>query len=412
MPEFNTKHQKDMKNLKYILAVGALASLTYSCRPEYPNPQVNKSTVAPLAKTNANNARIMVFNALVDLNPDENNPQSRFQVVLDGTSLTNFDGTPAVVYSNQFRLDGATVVPLVRKFPSNVATPIGLTGALEQSSAYLPAANSGFAANATAFTNFAAAVSASVLNGVELVPAQQERGMFIAAGRRDVAFYDAEGVALNALRVNANLNAGSLTTIFLRGKLGTTTGSDAQGVTTVTETIPTPTGAAIRFLNLASDLGEVQLLTANATSPAPYNVAGKPMILFPNAPANTRYSLDQGKTALQQDSLKSTRDSLASRRRYNTLTNTVAASAFPQIRVERTADGTAIPSYTQALTFGSYTNLNAGTFTFNFYNLNRRHAAAVVAKNITFNFVAGGVYTVVLHGSAQEGYKCDIIRMN
>ncbi|KOY87854.1 hypothetical protein AD998_18465 [bacterium 336/3] len=402
-----------MKNLKYIFTAGALATLVFSCSPDYPEPQVNKALVAPLAKTNANNARIMVFNALVDLSPDENNPQSRFQIALDGTPLTNFDGTPAVVFSNQFRLDGATVVPLMRKYPSAVTTPIGLAGALEQSSQYVPAAaNPGFTAANTAFTNFAAAVPASILNSIEITPAQPERGMFISAGRRDISFLDVEGVSLNALRVNTNLNAGSLTTIFLRGKLGTTSGTDAQGSTTITETIPTPTGAAIRFLNLASDLGEVQLLTADASSPAPFNISRRPMIVFPNAPTNTRYSLDQGKTALQQDSLRATRDSLASRRRYNVLTNTIAATSARQISVERTSDGTAIPGYTQALTFSNYTNIPAGTFLFNFYNLNRRHTAAIVAKNIGFNFVAGGVYTIVLHGSAQEGYKCDIIRMN
>ncbi|MCU0439043.1 MAG: hypothetical protein MUC49_14190 [Raineya sp.] len=401
-----------MKNIKYILSAGVVATLVFSCKPEYPEPQANKALVAPLVKTNANNARIMVFNALVDLSPDENNPQSRFEIVLDGTPLTNFDGTPAVVFSNQFRLDGATVIPLVRKYPSAVATPIGITGALEQSSQYIPVANSGFAVSATAFTNFAAAVPASTLNGVELTPAQQERGMFIPAGRRDIAFSDATGTLLGALRVNTNLNAGSLTSVFLRGKLGTTTGSDAQGATTITETIPTPTGAAIRFLNLASDLSEVQLLTADASSPSPFNVSRRPMIVFPNAPTNTRYSLDQGKTPAQQDSLRATRDSLASRRRYNVLTNTISASSARQISVERTSDGTAIPNYTQALTFSNYTNIPAGTFLFNFYNVNRRHTAAIVAKNIGFNFLAGGVYTIVLHGSAQEGYKCDIIRMN
>lgn len=411
--EIITLKIQNMKNIKNILMAGSLVALA-ACRPEYPKPQVNQSSLAPLPRTTANNARIMVFNALVDLNPDENNPQSRFQVVVDDTPLTNFDGTPAVVWSRQFTLNGTITTPLIRKYPSNVANPIGIPTMPEQSSQYLPVASAGFTAGQTAFTNYVQATAATILNGVETSPAVQERGIFIPAGRRNITFHDAENTPLTALRVNANLNGGSITSIFLRGRLGTTSGTDQQGVTTITEAIPSPStgNAAIRFINLAADLGAVQLLTADASGPGIYNVSRRPLLSYPNPPANTRFTLDQGKTVAQRDSLRFTRDSLFSRRGYNSLSVTVTAAANPQIAIESDPAGVPIPNYSNTLNFATYSNVPAGNYLFNFYNVNRRHLAGILSKNVPFNFVSGGVYTIVLHGTAQTGYKCDIIRMN
>jgi len=413
-----------MKNIQKILLLAGLTALVYACgRPDYPTPQVNQATIAPLPRTSANNARIMVFNALVDLNPDDDNPLGRLRVLVDGEEMENFDGSPAFIWSRQFRVDGSgKVVPLVRKYPMpasntniNVVIPPATTPS-PQTSQYLPAASAGFTAAQTAFTNFAPFVPASIINGVEVTPAQQERGIFIPAGRRNITFNDRNGEPIaSTMRVNTNLNPGSLTSIFLRGRLGTTSGADQQGVTIVTETIPTPTtGAAIRFLNLAPDLGAVQMLTSNATGPSPYNVAFRPMLSYPAPPANTRFRLDQGKTLAQKDSLRFVRDSLMSRRGYNALNATVTASANPAISIERTADGALIPNYSNTLSFTTYSNITAGTYTFNFYVPGRRHLATgrVLTTNVPFDFVAGGVYTIVLHGTVQTGYKCDIIRMN
>ena len=403
-----------MKNIKNLLMLGGLAALAYACgRPEYPTPQVNQTSIAPLPRTVANNARIMVFNALVDLNADDDNALGRLRVVVDGEEMENFDGSPAFIWSRQFRLNDAGVVtPLPRKYPMpasntniNVIIPPSTTPS-PQTSQYLPAASAGFTAAQTAFTNFAAFVPASIINNVEVTPAVQERGIFIPAGRRNITFNDREGnVVASTMRVNANLNGGSLTSIYLRGRLGTTSGADQQGVTTITETIPTPAGAAIRFLNLASDLGAVQML--NSTTK-------RPLLAYPNPPNNTRFRLDNLPGA-NVDSLQATRDSLMSRRGYNALNTTVRAAQFSSITIERTADATIIPNYSNTLSFTGYTNLTAGTYNFNFYTPSRLHTAnegRILSTNIPFNFLAGGVYTIILHGTAQTGYKCDIVRMN
>lgn len=411
-----------MKNIKKLVILVGLAAMVYACgRPEYPKPQVNQASIAPLPRTVANNARIMVFNALVDLNADDDNVLGRLRVVVDGEEMENFDGSPAFVWSRQFRLNEAGVVtPLPRKYPMpasntniNVIIPPATTPS-PQTSQYLPAAAAGFTAAQTAFTNFAAFTPAVIINNVEVTPAVQERGIFIPAGRRNITFRDRDGNDVaSTMRVNANLNGGSLTSIFLRGRLGTTSGTDQQGVTTVTEpTLPNPTGASIRFLNFASDLGAVQLLTVGTGAPAPYNVDRRPLLSYPAPPANTRFVADQGKTPAQQDSLRYTRDSLMSRRGYNALTATITAAAQPQIAIERTADGTIIPNFSTSLAFTNYSNIPAGNYSFNFFNVNRRHTAAILPTTVPFNFVAGGVYTIVLHGTAQTGYKCDIIRMN
>lgn len=404
-----------MKNIQKLVMLGGLAAMVYSCgRPEYPKPQVNQSDIASLPRTTANNARIMVFNALVDLNPDENNPLSRLRVVVDGEEMENFDGSPAFIWSRQFRINElGNLVPLRRKYPmpaSNTNIDVIIPPATTpspQTSQYLPAASAGFTAAQTAFTNFSPFVTASIINNVEVTPAQQERGIFIPAGRRNITFNDREGNAIaSTMRVNANLNGGSLTSIYLRGILGTTSGTDQQGVTTITESIPSPgANAAIRFLNLAPDLKEVQLL--NATTK-------RPLLAYPNPPANTRFRFDNQPGA-NVDSLKATRDSLMSRRGYNALNASVRASVFSSITIERTADGAIIPNYSNSLNFASYTNLAAGTITFNFYTPGRLHTAnegRILTTSVPFNFVAGGVYTIVLHGTAQTGYKCDIIRMN
>jgi hypothetical protein len=420
------KKQNNMKNIQKLIMLGGLATIIYSCgRPEYPKPQVNQATIAPLPRTSTNNARIMVFNALVDLNPDDDNALGRLRVLVDGEEMENFDGSPAFVWSRQFRVDGSgNVVPLVRKYPMpasntniNVIIPPATTPS-PQTSQYLPAASAGFTATQTAFTNFAAFVPASIINGVEVTPAQQERGIFIPPGRRDITFKDRNGELVpSTIRANTNLNPGSLTSIFLRGRLGTTSGADEQGVTIVTENISSPTTgfAAIRFLNLAPDLGAVRMLTATNTAPVPYNVAFRPMLSYPDPPANTRFRLDEGKTPFQKDSLRFVRDSLMSRRGYNALNATVTASANPAITIERTVDGTLIPNYSNTLSFTSYRNIPAGVYTFNFYTPNRLHTAnngRVLSTNVPFTFLTGGVYTIVLHGTVQTGYKCDIIRMN
>jgi len=413
-----------MKNIQKLIILGGLATIIYSCgRPEYPKPQVNQATIAPLPRTTANNARIMVFNALVDLNPDDDNALGRLRVLVDGEEMENFDGSPAFVWSRQFRVDGSgNVVPLVRKYPMpasstniNVIIPPATTPS-PQTSQYLPAASAGFTATQTAFTNFVPFSPAVILNGVEITPAQQERGIFIPAGRRDITFKDRNGELVpSTIRANTNLNPGSLTSIYLRGRLGTTSGADQQGVTTITESIPSPAGAAVRFLNLAPDLGAVQMLTATNTAPFPYSVTFRPMLSYPAPPANTRFRLDQGKTLAQQDSLRFVRDSLMSRRGYNALNATVTASANPAITIERTVDGTLIPNYSNTLSFTAYSNIPAGNYTFNFYTPNRLHTAnngRVLSTNVNFTFLSGGVYTIVLHGTVQTGYKCDIIRMN
>lgn len=405
-----------MKNIKNLVILGGLATMIYACgRPEYPTPQVNQSSIAPLPRTTANNARIMVFNALIDLNPDDNNPLGRLRVVVDGEELENFDGSPAFVWSRQYVLNSSGVVtPLPRKYPmpasnTNISVIIPpATTPSPQTSQYIPAGSSGFSASQTAFTNFIAAVPASIINGVEVTPAQQERGIFIPAGRRDITFKDREGNTIaSTMRVNTNLNAGSLTSIYLRGRLGTTSGAEQQGVTTITESIPSPSAgsAAIRFLNFAPDLGAVQLLDAGTK---------KPLLVYPNPPANTRFVLDN-KPGADVNALKANRDSLMSRRAYNTLSVTVRDSQYPYIAIERTADGAVIPNYSNTLSFTSYTNLNAGNYTFNFYSPGKLHTSnqgRVLATNVPFNFLAGGVYTIILHGTAQTGYKCDIVRMN
>lgn len=413
-----------MKNIKKLVMLGTLVTLAYACgRPDYPTPQVNQASIAPLPRTVANNARIMVFNALVDLNADDDNTLGRLRVVVDGEEMENFDGSPAFIWSRQFRLNDAGVVtPLIRKYPMPASnTNIGVvippaTTPSPQTSQYLPAASAGFTAAQTAFTNFAAFTPAAIINNVEVTPAVQERGIFIPAGRRNITFRDREGNDVaSTMRVNTNLNGGSLTSIYLRGRIGTTSGTDQQGVTTVTETIPTPTGAAIRFLNLAPDLGAVQLLTVGTGAPVPYNVARRPLLSYPAPPANTRFRADQGRTPAQQDSLRYTRDSLMSRRAYNALNVTITAAAQPQIAIERTADGALIPNFSNTLNFTNYSNIPAGTFTFNFFTPGRLHTSnegRVLSTNVPFNFVAGGVYTIVLHGTVQTGYKCDIIRMN
>ncbi|MCS6795227.1 MAG: DUF4397 domain-containing protein, partial [Raineya sp.] len=403
-----------------------------ACRPNYPVPQVNQATIAPLARTNANNARIMVFNALVDLSPDpENSPNYFYTVSVDGQELPNLNGTRGVIFSQNFRLDGTTIVPLSRKYPA-AATFAGIAGAPEQSSSYAGIAftgtpPSGFS-TATPFTNFAQAVPASVINNVEVTPAQPEVGIFIPGGRRNITFNNALGEPASPnLRVNTNLGAGSLTSIFLRGVIGTNTGSTAEGSTIITETLPaTPASGsmAIRFLNLASDLGDVHLLTANASAPSPMNVDRRPMLAFPSPPAGTRFRADQGKTPAQQDSLRAVRDSLASRSRYiptPTATNpygffsrsyTANNTTLSSIVIERNTDGELIPNYTFSVPVTSYSTRPAGTYTFNFYYPNRRHTTPVLSKNVTFNFASGGIFTIVLHGNATKGYKCDIIRMN
>ncbi|MFN3316214.1 MAG: hypothetical protein ACK40K_05340, partial [Raineya sp.] len=370
--------------------------------------------------TAANNARIMAFSALIDLNPDENSTNSRFKIAVDGEELENFDGSEGVVWNRQFRLDAnGQVQPLPRKFPlvsrtQNISVVIApATTPSPQTSQYIPAANAPFTAAQTAFTNFLPASPATILNGVEVVPAVQERGTFIPAGRRNITFRDREGKDVaSSMRVNANLNGGSLTSIYLRGRLGVTSGADQQGVTTITESIPSPgANAAIRFINLAPDLGEVQMLTAGTSSPAPYNVNRRPLLTYPNPPSGTRFRFDN-LLPTKLDSLRATRDSLMSRRSYNALNATVRASQFSSITIERTSDGAIIPNYSNSLNFTSYTNLPAGTYTFNFYAPRRAHTAGVLANNIPFNFVAGGVYNIILHGTATTGYKCDIIRMN
>lgn len=401
-----------MKNIKNLVMLGSMALLAYACgRPEYPTPQVNKASIAPIPRTAANNARIMAFSALIDLNPNENSPNSRFKISVDGDDLENFDGSEGVVWNRQFRLDAnGQVEPLPRKFPlasktQNIKVIIPpATTPSPQTSQYIPAASAPFSAAQTAFTSFLQASPATILNNVEVTPAVQERGTFIPAGRRNITFKDTEGKNVaSSMRVNANLNGGSLTSIYLRGRLGTTTGADQQGVTTITENIPSPgANTAIRFINLAPDLGEVHLLRADTR---------RPMLVYPNPPSGTRFRLDNQPGA-NVDSLKTTRDSLMSRRGYNALNATVRASQFSSITIERTSDGAVIPDYSNSLNFTSYTNLPAGTYTFNFYAPRRAHTAGTLANNIPFNFLAGGVYNIILHGTATTGYKCDIIRMN
>lgn len=410
-----------MENLK-LIGLTALASIgIFACRPNYPIPQVNQATIAPLARTNTNNARIMAFNALVDFNPDPNTSPNRFFTVsVDGNELFNLNGSKSIMHSNNFILENSTVVPLNRKYPAASAFS-GIAPAQEQSSSYqglafLGTPPTGFS-TATAFTNFLQASPASIINGVEVRPAIPEVGIFISAGRRDIAFFNAAGEYVPQLRVNTNLNAGSLTSIFLRGIIGTTSGTTAQGATIITETLPTvPAGStAIRFLNFASDLGDVHMLNT---------VTGNPMLVFPNPPAGTRFTADQGATTAQLAELKAKRDSLASRSRYipaPTTTNpygiinrtyTSNATNLNFIAIERSTDGQPIPDYTFSVPVTSYSNHPAGPYTFNFYYPNRRHTAPVLTKNVTFNFAAGGIYTIILHGNATKGYKCDIIRMN
>lgn len=418
-----------MKNFK-LLGMMALASAgMFACRPNYPVPQVNQATIAPLARTNANNARIMVFNALVDFNPDpDNSPNAFFTINVDGQEIPNLNGTRGLIYSQNFRLEGTNVVPLNRKYPAS-QTFAGIAGAPEQSSFYAGIAFTGTPPTGivtnSPFTSFAQAVAPSIINGVEVVPAQQEVGVFIPGGRRNITFTNALGEqASQLLRVNTNLNAGSLTSIFLRGVLGTTSGATAEGATIITETVPTPPAGntAIRFLNFASDLGDVHLLTANSTNPI--GVDRRPMLVFPSPPTGTRFIADQGASPATLDTLRARRDSLASRSRYipaPTATNpygfftrsyTANNTNLSFIGIERNTDGEDIPNFTFSVPVTSYSNRPGGTYTFNFYFPNRRHTTPVLAKNVTFNFAAGGVFTIILHGNATKGYKCDIIRMN
>ncbi len=413
-----------MENLK-LIGLTALTSIgIFACRPNYPVPQVNQATIAPLARTNANNARIMVFNALVDFNPDPSTSPNRFFTVsVDGDELPNLNGSRSIMHSNNFILESSTVVPLNRKYPAS-AIFSGLPSAEEQSSRYEGLAFSGTPpagfSTATAFTNFLQSSPASNINGVEVRPSIPEVGVFIPAGRRDIAFFNAAGEYIPQLRVNTNLNAGSLTSIFLRGVIGTTSGTTAQGATIITETLPTvPSGrTAIRFLNFASDLGDVHLLTTSGT----------PMLTFPTPPSGTRFTADQGATPAELAELKAKRDSLASRSRYipaptstnpygvinRTYTSNTTNLSF--IAIERSTDGQPIPNYTFSVPVTGYSIINAGSYTFNFYFPNRRHTTPVLSKNVTFNFLSPpsspNIYTIVLHGNASKGYKCDIIRMN
>ncbi|GAB4128361.1 MAG: hypothetical protein OHK0045_18230 [Raineya sp.] len=404
--------------MKNIVILAGVAVMFYACnRPEYPTPQVNQASVAPLARTNANNARLMVFNALVNFAPDPNNDANAFfSVSVDGQELPNLNGTRGIMYSSNFTLDaGNNIVVLNRKYPA-AANFTGLAGAAEQSSSYTGLAftgtpPSGFS-TATAFTNFAQSVPASIINGVEVTPARQEVGVFVPAGRRNVIFNNVLNEPNNNLRVNANFGAGSNTSIFLRGVLGTTSGATAEGATVVTEaTLPSPGGStAIRFLNFASDLGDVQLLTANASNP--FGVDRRPMLAFPNPPSNTRFTSGNAAAVVAQ------RDSLASRSRYVAtssqaiLSRSYSSNTFPVIAIERSSDGQPIPNYSFSVPVTSFSTRTAGTYTFNFYFPNRSHTTPVLSKNVTFNFTAGGVFTIILHGSATKGYKCDIVRMN
>lgn len=419
-----------MKNFKPFGLIALAGASIWACRPNYPIPQVNQATIAPLARTNANNARIMVFNALVDFNPDPiNGPNAFFTILVDGQELPNLNGTKSVIYSNNFYLDASnTVVPLSRKYPQ-AANFAGIAGAVEQSSVYEGIAFTGTPPpgfnTATAFTNFAQAVPANVINGVEVTPAQQEIGIFIPAGRRNITFNNALGEpATTRFRVNTNLNAGSITSIFLRGVTGTTSGTAAEGATIITETLPTiPAGqTAIRFLNFASDLGDVHMLTVGTSAPAPLNVDRRPILAFPNPPSGTRFTADQGATPGDLIILQANRDSLASRSRYIPaptaanpyafINRTYNSNNFSFIAIERNSDGQPIPNYTFSVPVTNYTFRASGTYTFNFFYPNRRHQAPVLSKNVTFNFLAGRAYTVVLHGNSSKGYKCDIIRMN
>ncbi|WP_448529554.1 hypothetical protein [Raineya sp.] len=421
-----------MKNFKLLGLMALAGAGMFACRPNYPVPQVNQATIAPLARTNANNARIMVFNALVDFNPDpDNSPNAFFAINVDGQEIPNLNGTRGLIFSQNFRLEGTNIIPLNRKYPAS-ASFAGIAGAPEQSSSYAGIAftgtpPAGIITNSP-FTSFAQAVAASVINGVEVVPAQQEVGVFIPGGRRNITFTNALGEqASQLLRVNTNLNAGSLTSIFLRGVLGTTSGATAEGATIITETLPATPAAgstAIRFLNFASDLGDVHLLTANNSGPAPMNVDRRPMLVFPNPPTGTRFIADQGAPPATLDTLRARRDSLASRSRYipaPTTTNpygfftrsyTANNTSLSFIGIERNTDGEDIPNYTFSVPVTNYSTRPAGAYTFNFYFPNRRHTTPVLSKNVTFNFVSGGIYTIILHGNATKGYKCDIIRMN
>ncbi|MDX1903622.1 MAG: DUF4397 domain-containing protein [Thermonemataceae bacterium] len=389
-----------MKNIKNILLASSLIALAFSCRPEYPEPEVNTSSVAPLAKKSSNNTQIAVFNALYDANPEEN-ALSRLLVNVDGVALANLDGKPAYVWSKQFtyKADGITLDPLVRKYPAPSGT-FGAAGAEEQSSTY----------TSNPFTTFTEAKAASIINGVEVSPAVQETGVFIAAGRRNITFTDKDGNTVSSLlRYNADFAAGKQTSIFLRGRLGETTGTQVMGVTAITESFSTPSSgnASVRFLNLSPDatISEVQLL--NASSKAP-------ILKFPSAPSGTQFKADRLKpTAV--DTLKAIRDSVFSLRKYNQLSNTVSASSLAKEAglIETTNDNTLIPNYSWSLNFGDkgFSTITAGSILMNVYAKGKRQTK-LVPKDISFSFASGKVYTVVFHGTYQTGYKLDIIQHN
>ncbi len=433
-----------MKNIKKLVMLGGLAALVYACgRPEYPTPQVNQASIAPLPRTTANNARLMVFNGLADLSPSDDNTMSRLRVVIDGEEMENFDGSPAFVWSRQFRLNDAGVVtPLPRKYPMPASnTNIGViippaTTPSPLTSQYLPAASSGFMASQTAFTNFAPFVPASIINGVEVTPAQQERGIFISAGRRDIQMFDRNRQSVSTFRWLANLTPGSLNTMILSGKAGTKAGTEAEVFTTITETLPTANGTAttspnarVRFLHFASDLGEVQLLTAGNLSDPP--AAFRPFLRFPQfntdqtrteIPQGTRFRADFANPAAA-DTLRAIRDSIASRRTYRGLTRNVGAASIPlSAGIIETFDGRQVPNYTWALNFTgnnttAYQTVPTGTggvnVVLNVFQVNRRTTAGrILPSNVQFNLLPGGIYTIILHGSAQTGYKLDLIRMN
>jgi len=318
---------------------------------------------------------------MVDPSDNPNNDLARLLVTIDGVPATG-SGDSIVSTRNAANqtadiTDPATEL-LSRRYPK---LSTALTGTRY---------GTGYVAITRLFTAFTPAVNANIINGVTITPAVPASGHFIPAGRRVIALTKTDGSVV--FQGSNQFNGSNATnTVFFYGVVGQTSGDDGMRVQLDNIAVPTPTGTAVRFLHLASDLrgtsGEVELRNAATGQVYFFNS-------FPNAPTGTIYD----NTFATADR----RDSLASRRTYGQFTRTIP------MRLLRASDNEPVGISNINNNPNAFTNRTAATVEFNVYRPGS--TTPLLAENVTYTLDATRSYTLVFHGTAATGYKLDLVQ--